>query len=211
MPTTLIDVTVPVRDDVPVYPGDTPLTVQRVQARAEGASANVSRLECTTHLGTHVDAPVHFIDGAGGVETVPLEALIGPAYVVDATAVGGNIDAAALAALDIPRTAERLVFRTRNVSLWDRPHFVEDFVAMTEDGARALVDRGIRLVGIDYLSIAPYRNPAPTHEALLRAGVAIVEALDLRRAGPGWYDLTCLPLLLVGVDGAPARVVLSPA
>ena len=208
----LIDVTVPLRPGlVPLYPGDTPLTVERAQALAQGDPSNVSRLECSAHCGTHVDAPVHFIEGAGGVETVPLDALIGPVWVVDAEQVTTSIDAAAVDALDIPADAERVLFRTRNSQLWDSPRFVEDFVALSEDGARALVERGVRLVGIDYLSVAPYGDPAPTHVALLGAGVAVVEALDLRRAVPGRYALTCLPLLVVGADGAPARAVLAPA
>jgi arylformamidase len=206
-----IDVTVPLRPGaVPVYPGDTELTVERMQELAAKGLSNLSRLECSAHCGTHVDAPVHFIDGAGGIETVPLDALVGEAWVVDATAVTGHIDAAAVAALDIPAGAERVLFRTRNSDLWDSPRFSEDFVAVTEDGARALVDRGVRLVGVDYLSVAPYGDPTPTHVVLLGAGVAVVEALDLRRAAPGRYSLVCLPMLLVGCDGAPARAVLTP-
>lgn len=205
----LIDVTVPLRAGrVPLYPGDTELTVERVQQIRTGDQANVSRLECSTHCGTHVDAPVHFIEGAGGVETVPLEALIGPAWVIDAAEVTGHIDAATVAALDIPADAQRVLFRTSNSRIWDRPHFTEDFVAVTEDGAQALVERGVQLVGIDYLSVAPYDDPAPTHVALLGAGVAVVETLDLRRAPPGRYHLSCLPLLLAGVDGAPARALI---
>ena len=212
MPGSLIDVTVALRPGrVPLYPGDTELAVERVQALGRGDPANVSRLECSVHCGTHVDAPVHFIEGAGGVETVPLEALIGPAWVVDAAGAPGHLDAAVVEALDIPRDAERVLFRTRNSALWDAPRFSEDFVAITEEGARALVERGLRLVGIDYLSVAPYDDPAPTHVALLGAGVAVVESLDLRRAPPGRYHLTCLPALLVGSDGAPARAVLAPA
>ena len=208
----LIDITVPLRAGrVPLYPGDTELTVERVQTLERGDPSNVSRLECSVHCGTHVDAPGHFLEGAGGIETVPLEALVGLARVVDATSVPGHLDAAAVAALDIPPDTQRVLFRTRNSRLWDAPRFVEDFVAITEDGARALVERGVRLVGIDYLSIAPYDDPAPPHVALLEAGVAIVETLDLREVAPGSYFLTCLPTLLVGSDGAPARAVLAPA
>ena len=206
----LIDITVALQGGVPVYPGDTPLTLERVQARAEGAPANVSRLECSTHLGTHVDAPVHFLEGEGGIETVALDSLLGRTYVIDARAIDGDLDAPALGRLAPPADAERLLFRTRNEVLWERPRFVEEFVSLTPDGARALVDRGTRLVGIDYLSIAPYRDPATVHEILLRGGVTIVETLDLRRTEPGWYDLICLPLLLVGADGAPARAALKP-
>jgi arylformamidase len=206
----LLDLTVPlVPGSVPLYPGDTPLDVARHQSRAAGDEADVSRLTCSVHCGTHVDAPVHFLEGAGGVDTLPLDALVGPVEVVDATGVRGHLDAAAVAETTIPPGTERVLFRTTNSRLWDRPRFTEDFVALTPDGAQSLVDRGIRLVGIDYLSIAPYDDPAPTHEVLLRAGGVVVETLDLRAAAPGHYQLLCLPLLLPGADGAPARVLLS--
>jgi len=206
----LLDVTVPlVPGAVPLYPGDTELVVTRHQSRAEGAPANVSRITCSAHCGTHVDAPAHFLEGGGGIETLPLEAFVGPARVVDATGVRGHIDAAAVAGVELPPGTERVLFRTTNSRLWDHPRFTEDFVALTPEGAQALVDRGVRLVGIDFLSIAPYDDPAPTHEVLLRAGVAIVETLDLRAATPGAYQLTCLPLLVPGADGAPARVLLT--
>jgi arylformamidase len=209
---TLLDVTVPLAEGrVPLYPGDEELSLKRTSSREEGDASTNSRLSCSAHAGTHVDAPVHFLPGTGGIETVPLDALIGPAYVVDAQQVDGHIDASALAGLGIPDDAERVLFKTRNSRLWDDPEFTEDFVAVLPDAAAALVERGVRLVGIDYLSIAPYGDPAPTHETLLRAGVAIVEALDLREASPGAYTLTCLPLRLVGSDGCPARAVLAPA
>jgi arylformamidase len=205
-----LDVTVPlVPGAVPLYPGDTELAVERQQSRAEGDPANVSRITCSAHCGTHVDAPVHFLEGAGGIETLPLDVLVGPAEVVDLGFVERDVDAAAVAAAGIPAGAERVLMRTRNSRLWEEPGFTADFVSLTPDGARALVDRGVRLVGIDYLSIAPYDDPAPTHEVLLRAGVVVVETLDLRRAAPGSYDLVCLPLLVPGADGAPARVLLA--
>jgi arylformamidase len=205
-----VDVTVPlVPGWTPVYPGDTDLTVRRDASLADGDLANLSTITCTLHCGTHVDAPVHFLDGTDGVDAVPLDALIGPAWVADATGVRGHIDAAALAGLGVPDGATRVLFKTANSALWAAPAFVEDFVAVTPDAAEALVERGVRLVGIDYLSIAPFGDPTPTHEVLLRAGVAIVETLDLRAAEPGEWTLTCLPLRIPGADGAPARAVLS--
>lgn len=210
MSRVLLDVSVPLQPGlVPLYPGDTELSLERVQALAGGDGVNVSKLGCSVHTGTHVDAPVHFIEGGGGIETVPLDALIGPVWVVDAEHLTRHIDAATLETLDIPADADRVLFRTRNSRLWDDPRFTEDFIALTPDGARALVERGVRLVGIDYLSVAPYDEPAPTHVALLGAGVAVVETLDLRAATPGPYHLTCLPVRLVGCDGAPARAVLQ--
>ena len=208
--TDYVDITVPlVPGRVPLYPGDTELEVTRVQARAEGEDANVSRLVCSLHCGTHVDGPVHFFDGRPGVEVVAAEALIGPAWVVDATSSPAMLDAARIDQLDLPTGASRVLFKTTNSTLWNDPFFVEDFVAVTADGAAALVERGVRTVGIDYLSIAPYEDPAPTHEVLLGAGVAILETLDLRAVEPGPWHLTCLPLRIPGADGAPARALLN--
>jgi arylformamidase len=206
---TTYDVTVPVRPGIVVYPGDPPYEITRVASITDGAPANLSAISCTAHTGTHVDAPVHFLPGGGGVETLSLDAMTGPASVVDARAVEGNIDAETLRTLEVPAGAERVLFRTRNSALWRRRLFDADYVALTEDAAKELAARGVRLVGIDYLSVAPYDDPAPTHVALLRAGVVILEGLDLSAVEPGPYTLTCLPLLLEGLDGAPARVLLQ--
>lgn len=205
-----IDVTVPIRPGMPVYEGDPSVRLERLVSIAAGGVCNLSRLDFGVHSGTHVDAPLHFIDGAPGVEATPLEALIGDAFVVDATLVSGDIDAKALARLEVPNGCERVVFKTTNSGLWDRDVFSREFVGLTGDAARELVRRGVRLVGIDYLSIAPFADPAPTHLALLKAGVVILEGLDLRRVQPGRYRLTCLPLLIEGADGAPARALLQP-
>ncbi len=205
----LIDISVPVRPGMIVYEGDPDVRLERTLSIASGGVCNVSRLDCGVHTGTHIDAPVHFIEGAAGVEATPLDALIGPARVVDATGVAGDIDEAALRNLDIPAGAARLLFRTPNSELWSQPSFSPDFVGLTEGAARELIARGVRLVGADYLSVAPKADPAPTHVALLSAGVVILEGLDLRNVTPGPYTLTCLPVLLAGSDGAPARAVLT--
>ena len=205
----MYDVTVPLDAGVPIFPGDPSFHVERVTSLADGAVCNLSKLDCGVHTGTHIDAPIHFIDGASGVEGIPLESMLGRAYVVDTTSLRSHIDATAVSSGGIPRHAERLLFKTRNSQLWSSPTFSGDFLGITADGAEALVDRGVRLVGIDYLSIAPPHDPTPTHVTLLAAGVVIVEGLDLRAVPPGWYELACLPIRLVGSDGAPARVVLS--
>jgi arylformamidase len=204
-----IDVSVPVRTGMIVYDGDPVVRIERVMDVAAGDLANLSRMELGTHTGTHVDAPLHFIDGAAGADRLPLDALVGPAVVVDARGASGDIDAAALAALEVPAT-ERLLLRTRNGDLWERDGFTSDYVGVAEDAAHELVAMGVRLVGIDYLSIAPSGDPAPTHRVLLEAGVVVVEGLDLRSAPAGRYDLICLPLRLEGADGAPARALLRP-
>jgi len=205
----IIDISAPMRAGMHVYEGDPPVSIERAASLAAGDLANVTRLAFGAHTGTHVDAPVHFIEGAPGVETLPLDALIGPAAVVDATRITADIDAAALAALDIPPDATRVLFKTPNSALWDEPAFSPHFVGLLPDAARALAGRGVRLAGIDYLSVAPQADPAPAHEALLRAGIVILEGLDLRRVEPGAYTLICLPLLIPGADGAPARAVLT--
>lgn len=205
-----VDVSVPlVPGQVPIYPGDRELTIRRDARLADGDPANLSSVDCTLHCGTHVDAPVHFLDGLPGIEDVALGTLIGPCWVADATGVSGHVSAAALRDVDIPDEATRLLLRTTNSLLWETSTFTEDFVALTPDAAEELVRRGVRLVGIDYLSIAPYDDPAPTHETLLRGGVTILETLDLRGVEPGWWTLSCLPLRIPGADGAPARAVLS--
>ena len=198
----IIDVSVPIHPGMVTYPGDPAVRIERVSAIADGAVANLSRLDFGAHSGTHVDAPVHFVDGAPSAESLPLEVLIGRARVVDATAVDRQLDEAALAELD-PR-GDRILFKTRNSELWARDEFADDFVSLTADGAAFLLARGVRLVGIDYLSI----GDEAAHLALLRAGVVTIEGLDLRQVDAGEYRLVCAPLKLVGSDGAPARVLL---
>jgi arylformamidase len=200
----ILDVSIPIRTRMPIYPANAGVALRRIDAIADGAVANVSAVDLGAHTGTHVDAPNHFLDGAGGVDTVALAPLIGPAVVVDATGVDKTLDAAAVAAAGVPAGAERVLFRTRNSQLWEQDEFSEDFVSFDASGARALLDAGVRLVGIDYLSIG---DPG-AHRALLGADVAVVEGLDLRAVEPGPYQLVSLPLKLVGSDGGPARAVL---
>lgn len=205
-----IDVTVQVRDGMVTWEGDPPVRLTRVAAMTDGALCNVSRLDFGVHTGTHIDAPAHFIDGGPGAESLDLDGLIGPALVVDATHILHHIDAPALDALCIPPQADRLLFKTTNSELWARGTFSKRFLGITGDGARWLAERGTRLVGIDYLSVAPFDDPVPTHVALLAAGTIVLEGLDLRGVEAGAYELVCLPLLIPGADGAPARVLLRP-
>jgi arylformamidase len=201
---SLIDISVAVRRPMPIYPRNPAVAVERVQSIAAGDTANVSRLELGLHTGTHVDAPRHFIDDGPGAELLPLETMVGEAVVVDGTAIAGPIDAAALARCGVPAGAERVLLKTRNSALWSRDEFTGDFVRLDGGGARWLVERGVRLVGLDYLSI----GDADAHRVLLGAGVVALEGLDLRHVEPGPYELLCLPLKVAGGDGAPARVVL---
>ena len=199
------DVSVPIRSDMPIYEGNPGVELERASSIADGAPANVSRLTMGVHTGTHVDAALHFIEGAPGAEGIPLDAVFGPALVVDATAVTSDaLGEAELGGLDIPEGTERLLLKTRNSQLWGRTDFTRDFVRLDGSGARFVIERGIRTIGIDYLSI----GDREAHRELLGAGVVPVEGLDLREIEPGPYTLVCLPLDLVGSDGGPARAVL---
>ena len=197
------DVSVPIRPDMHVYRGNPGVRLERHESIGNGAHANISRLELGVHSGTHVDGALHFIEGGAGTEALPLDALLGRAEVVDATRLDGHLDDAALASLELP-VAQRVLLKTKNSALWELPEFTHDFVRLTGSGARCLIERGVRLVGIDYLSI----GDAEAHRELLEAGVVAVEGLDLRGVEPGSYELVCLPLRLEGSDGAPARAVL---
>ena len=204
------DITLPFSPRLPAWPGEPKPVVERLLNIADGGVANVTRVDGCVHYGTHMDAPLHFIDGGNGIETMPVDVQIGPALVVhlpDADAITAGL----LDAQDIPGSTERLLFKTRNSDLWnDLDHaFFEDFVAIAPDGAEWLVERGVRLAGIDYLSIETYHTEDfPTHKILLGADIAIAEGLDLRAVEPGLYEMACLPMKIVGADGAPARVVL---
>ncbi|HEY6056738.1 MAG TPA: cyclase family protein [Candidatus Limnocylindrales bacterium] len=205
-----LDISVPVGPETPIFEGDPPFRRELAAAISRGDVCNVSHLDFGAHTGTHVDAPSHFIEGAPATDTIPLDALVGPAWVVDATGHATTIDVAGLARLPIPEGEQRLLFKTAAADLWSEGEFSKAFVGLSGDAATALVERGVRLVGSDYLSVAPFGDPAPTHRALLDAGVVILEGLDLRAIPPGPYDLVCLPLRLVGSDGAPARAILRP-
>lgn len=205
------DISVPLRPGIAIFEGDPSFHLERAFSIAGGALCNVSRLDMGVHTGTHLDAPLHFIDGAPASESIPLEAGIGPAWVVDATGVqGATLGVDDLAGLEIPDGETRLLFKTRNSELWGVPQFSTAFVGLDGPAAEALAARGIRLVGIDYLSIAPLGDPVDTHRALLGAGIAILEGIDLRTVDPGPVELLCLPIRLIGSDGVPARALVRP-
>ena len=206
-----IDVSIPLGRSTPIFEGDPTFHLEPAFTIAGGAVCNVSRLDMGVHTGTHLDAPVHFIDGAPVSESIPLEAGIGPAWVVDATALdGAAIRAEDLASLVLPAEATRILFKTRNSELWAAPGFQTSFIGLDAGAAAALAARGPRLVGIDYLSIAPFGDPIGTHQALLSAEVVVLEGVDLRGVEPGPVDLLCLPIRLLGSDGVPARVLVRP-
>jgi arylformamidase len=204
-----LDISVPIRDGMVTWPDNPPVRVVRTRRLDRGDDANVSSLFLGVHTGTHVDAPVHFIDGALGVDRLSLDSLIGPARVVDMGAAKA-IDRLLLEEV-APEAGERLLFRTSNCErCWPSPTFVHDYVHLTPDGARFLVERRVRTVGIDYLSIGSPTEGPTTHQILLAESICIIEGLNLSGVEPGRYDLVCLPLRLEGGDGAPARAVLRP-
>jgi arylformamidase len=206
----LIDVSVLLTPGIATYPGNPPFEIAPIHRLAAGDSANNSRLTMGTHTGTHVDAPKHFIDDRPGVDAMPLDLLIGRARVVDMP-VRGGITAKDLEAAGL-REDLRVLLRTPNSKLWNNPkeQFHEEYAYLTGDGAKFLVDQGVKVVGVDYLSVEKFHTPGhPAHHALLGANVIIIEGLNLSDAEPGVYEMYCLPLKVEGADGAPARVVLK--
>lgn len=203
------DISVPIYPAMPVYPGDPPVSIEPVTQISKGDAANVSRLVLGNHTGTHIDPPVHFIPGGTTIDQLDLNVLYGPARVVDMTHVEKAITADDLERIKLPRHAVRILIKTRNSELWDRQEFQKDFVAFAWDAAQWLVDHGIRLVGIDYLSAESFGVGEPkTHRVLLGAGMVIVEGLNLKTVSPGDYTLVCLPLKIEHGDGGPARAIL---
>jgi arylformamidase len=204
------DISVTITPQLPTWPGDPAIELERVEKIEDGANANVSRMSLGAHTGTHVDAPFHFLEDGTTVETLPLDVLFGSVQVIELADQIDVITADVIQSAGLLPGVTRVLFKTRNSKIWARgeTEFQTDFVGITADGAEYLVQKGIQLVGIDYLSIAPYKNSRPTHQILLKAKVIIIEGVDLSQVRAGVYQLACLPLKLGGADGAPARTVL---
>lgn len=201
------DVTVPLSAAVPVFPGDPRFHLEFTHRIADGQPYNVARITMGAHSGTHVDAPYHFLADGGTVDQLNLEILMGKCRVIEMGA-RDRIERADLEAQDL-RSDLRVLLKTRMSGQLRVREFQQDFVYLTPDAARYLVQAGIKLIGIDYLSVEKFGSEDfAAHHALLGAGVVIIEGLDLSAVEPGEYELTCLPLRLVGADGSPARVVL---
>jgi arylformamidase len=207
-----IDISLPIGPDLLTWPGNPAAEVTPHQRIAAGDGSNVSELRIGTHSGTHVDPPRHFVEGAGGVDRLPLDVLIGDCLVVDARGRVGELGAADMDELAIPAGATRVLLRTDNSELWGRMPvaFPDEYVCLSPEAARWVVSRGIRLIGVDFLGVERKGSPGhPTHVELLSNDVVIVEGLDLGNAEPGAYRLTVLPLRIVDGDGGPARAVLE--
>ncbi|HSW46735.1 MAG TPA: cyclase family protein [Phycisphaerae bacterium] len=204
-----IDISRPLRPGMLHWPGDRGFELRVVERIGGPGACNLSEIHTSAHIGTHVDAPRHVIEGGQDVAALPLGRLCGPATLIELAAEGG-IAAADLARAGIPR-GDRVLIRTANSRLWDLPRFSEQYVFLAEEAGRWLVDREVPLVGIDYLSVDRYEAADhPVHRLLLGAGVVVLEGLALDGVGPGRYELVTLPLKIEGGDGAPARVVLRP-
>jgi len=207
----LIDLTIPIREGMPVWPGDPAPRLRFHKSFAAGDRNNVSEAALGLHTGTHLDAPMHFIEGAGGIETLPLGVLIGPARVIRIEDPR-RVTAEELGRHDLSG-ASRFLIRTPNSDgrWWEKP-FDPGFCHMTREAAQLLLDAGMRLLGVDCLSVDGKGAPgSPVHNLLLPAGVVLLEGLNLSQAPPGDHELIALPALFAGRDGAPARAVLRTA
>jgi len=204
----IYDISVPIRSGGLVYPGNPEIDISLQQAVAKGAGANVSAIRFGSHTGTHADAARHFFDDGQTVDKIPLERLIGPALLLSFADDVRSVGAVELRAHDI-KGQTRILLRTRNSAFLSQNEFVKDYTYLAPDGAQYLVDQGVELVGIDYLSIEQFHSGHHlTHRTLLERSVVIVEGLDLSVPPPGKYQFICLPLRIEGCDGAPARAVL---
>ena len=198
------DVSIPLRPGMTVWPGDPPFQFEPGARIAQGASCNTSVITCSTHTGTHCDAPWHFEDGGKRLDEVDTDLFFGDALLLEI------LDAAVISAPDLPaeQLPPRVLFKTDNSKRPPDAPFKEDFVALDAGAAQRLVDDGVRLVGIDSLSIAPRGASRPTHHILLANNVLVVEGLLLRDFQPGTYPFVVLPLPLANADGAPCRAFL---
>lgn len=203
----IVDISVGIEPGLPIWPTSPGFTVTPLMSMAAGDVANVSRWDTDVHVGTHVDAPLHFCADGASVDQMPLETFVGPAWVAEVPAPT-VIEAEDLARLELPDGITRLLLKTANSARWQQDAFDMDYVGLAPGAAEWVVERDLQLVGIDYLSIQKYEDPPDTHQILLRAGVAILEGVNLAHVKPGLYTLFCLPVKLVGTEGAPARAVL---
>lgn len=205
-----LDITVPLRDAMVHWPDNPPVKIERVHDIERGDRSNVTQLSLGSHTGTHMDAPLHFIRQGMSIDKMPLDATVGRARVIEIKDTEA-IKPAELARHRI-RRGERILFKTRNSPrAWKTDSFVEDFVYVTKEAADFLVQRGVKTVGIDYLSVGGYkRDGSAVHQSLLEAGIWLIEGLDLSQVQAGSYDLICLPLKLARGDGALARAILRP-
>jgi arylformamidase len=205
----IFDISLPLSSSLPVWPGTQVFKLEPMRRLSDGDHCNESAYSANIHTGTHIDVPWHFLDDGYKTDSLEIGRLIGPVIVVWLPGIK-KITPQILESIDLPEDIDRLIFRTDNSILWGQGEleFKKDFVALTAESATWLVDAGIRLVGIDYLSIQLFGDSSETHETLLQADVLILEGLNLDGILAGKYELICLPLSILGAEGAPARAVL---
>lgn len=204
------DISLTITPDTPVWPGDIPVRLERVKKIENGETDNLSQMEMGTHTGTHVDAPWHFVSSGITIEEIPLETMVGACQVVQ---VGDDVDMIGeneIQSAELDPSIPRVLFKSRNSREWlnPKPVFNRDFVGFSVEGAKALVEMGMKFVGLDYLSVAPYDLGKPVHDIFLEAGLVLLEGADLSKVQPGRYQIFCLPLKLGSTEGSPARVIL---
>jgi len=206
-----IDISLPISPDLPVWPESLPIKFDKVYDMDKGDPHTNTDLHLSAHAGTHIDAPSHFIKGGKFLSDIALGRLVGPALVVALPDTVDVISAVDLGRLNIPDGTARLLIKTSNSALWAKgvTEFHEEFVALDSDAAQWIVDHGIDLVAVDYLSIQPFHHGSETHHIILGAGVLAIEGVDLSQVEPGHYDLICLPLKLMGTEGGPVRALLK--
>jgi arylformamidase len=204
----LIDISMPLKNGMVRWPGDPEVDIGLLASIEKGSVCNVTRMAMSAHTGTHMDAPRHFLEHGITMEQMPLEATVGRCRVV-AIEDREAIRRAELLACD-PQPGERLLFKTINSArCYQTDDFYDDFVYLSNDGARLLAERQVRTIGVDYISIGGFhKDLVRTHLTVLGAGIWVIEGLNLAAVNPGVYELICLPLLIPGADGAPARALL---
>ncbi len=206
-----IDISLPLDPSLVVWPQSLPVAFRAWKSIAQGDASNDTEYHANVHAGTHIDAPLHFLDHGKSIDQIDMEKCVGDAYVVEIPGIQ-EITAQRLSALHLPSDCRRLLIKTDNSALWENTahSFFEDFAALTLDGAQWIVDHGLDLVGIDYLSIQRLHESTEVHKILLRADVVVVEGLNLLDAKAGQYTVVCLPIKFIGIEAAPVRAMLYP-
>jgi arylformamidase len=202
----IYDITPTISEELTAFPGDPPVRIDPVTRVSRGEMANVSSITLSTHAGTHIDPTRHLDDRGMPVDSLPLSTLIGETLLIEVPGIG-PISRSVLESFSLAGE-ERLIIKTGNSLLWSEPGFCEVFSHLTLDAAEYLVELGVRLVGIDYLSVEHFCGDGSVHRTLLEKGVVIIEGLKLDEVPAGRYELLCLPLKIKNGDGAPARAVL---
>ncbi len=205
------DISVPLSSKIPKWPGSIGFSRRQITIKNGDHTIINSEIICDVHAGTHIDAPAHHLVNGTTIDGMNLDTLVGPATIIDIQE-SHDITASVLARYNIPRNTTRLLIRTSNSKLWKNRNgkFSKSFIGLKPDAAEWLVQKGIRLVGIDYLSVQPFDDDEQTHMILLGAGIIIVEGLDLSDIKPGQYHFICLPMNITGSEGAPARAIVRP-